>query len=133
MVTKSSIFGEEIAHQLLADRQALAAPRVSAEEFVKSILSVNPKAKLPAILAKENVKNWMVEEKVTPSILREAFSVARKNLRQAESETFVKRPKKRRVQQPETSDEAGATRPLENATPPRAGAPTLFNDFIVPN
>ncbi|WP_152639785.1 hypothetical protein [Sphingobium bisphenolivorans] len=133
MVTKSSKFGEEIARELLSDREALAAPRVSAEEFVKSILSVSPKAKLPAILAKENVKNWMAEEKVTPSILREAFSAARKNLRQAESETFVKRPKKRRVQQRETLDEAGATRLLDSSTPSLGGAPTLFNEFIVPN
>ncbi|RSU47574.1 hypothetical protein DAH51_24795 [Sphingobium yanoikuyae] len=151
MTNDEAELGAEVARELLADRELLAAPQVAAARFVKSLLAANPRVKLPAIVANQKAKNWMEAARVTPSILREALAAGRKELQTAEAKTTLKRPKTRRkttsVDAPPVSllNASRSDRALETSIRSKASgargdiAPAqprhvdLYSDVMVPN
>ena len=150
MTNDEAELGAEVARELIADRDSRAAPQAAAAQFVKSLLAVNPRAKLPAIIANQKAKDWMDAARVTQSILREALAARRKELQAVEAETALKRPKRQKKssidpQQPSTGKRpipqavSRATLPASTNSAHSVVAPTevrhadLYSDVMVPN
>jgi hypothetical protein len=70
--------GAEIGRETLHDREEGSAPRRAAQVFAVAVLRENPRAKLPAVLAKERTRRWMQEVGVTRSMLANAMASGRK-------------------------------------------------------
>lgn len=79
--TNAGQLGAEIGRETLADNGRNGAARAAARELVQAVLNVNPKAKLPAVFTKERVRRWMSETGVKEGMMREAFAIARKDMR----------------------------------------------------
>ncbi|CAD7339430.1 hypothetical protein FIM10_12125 [Sphingomonadales bacterium 56] len=150
MTNDEAELGAEVARELLADRELLAAPQVAAARFVKALLAANPRVKLPAIVANQRAKNWMEAARVTQSILREALAAGRKELKSASAETALKRPKKRQkyapvdaepvsTRNPRQQTASGTSAPADASSahsviaPKRAPHADLYSDVMVPN
>lgn len=128
-----------IGKQMLADQQANGAPRMEAANLIRSLLEVNGKAKLPALLAKAEVRAWMKDMRVTETMLREAFAAERKLLREKADSADLKIPARRRKKVTDASPADRAPRSLPPAAS-KASAPakvaSLFDstdDGMVPN
>ena len=148
MTNDEAELGAEVARELIADRDSRAAPQAAAAQFVKSLLAVNPRAKLPAIIANQKAKDWMDAARVTQSMLREALAARRKELQTIEAETALNRPKRQKKssihpQQPSTRPIPQAvsrpTLPASTNSAHSVVAPTevrhadLYSDVMVPN
>lgn len=150
MINDEAELGTEVARELLADRELLAAPQVAAARFVKALLAANARVKLPAIVANQKARDWMEAARVTPSILREALAAGRKELKAVNAQTALKRPKKRQKYAPVdaepvstrnarqqtalgTSVPSNASSDNSVIAPKRAPHADLYSDVMVPN
>lgn len=133
--TAAAELGTEIGRELLEDHYAKDAPRSAAADLIRTVLEVNPRAKLPALLTKVRVRDWMTETRVTETMLREALAVERKRLRDAKPKPALALPPKRQ----RTSTEKVAATPQiplmgqQGAATGPAPDAGLFDDGIVPN
>ena len=124
-MTTAKEFGAGIGRELLADHDAKGAPRIAAADMVRALFEVNPRAKLPALLAKGRVRAWMADTGVTECMLREAMTAARKTVREeAKTPEIILPPKRRKTtkapsakSRPSTSSPSIALLPASSAAP----------------
>lgn len=128
-----------VAAEMQVEDAAKGAPREEAHKFVNTLLGLNPKAKLPALVAKKHVRDWMNQNQVTMTILREAFAIERKRLHEAADSAALKIPPRRRKKAAGVASTPPVRKPVLAGTAPSgvaAVAADLFggdDDGMVPN
>ncbi|WP_137406063.1 hypothetical protein [Sphingobium sp. MP9-4] len=114
-------FSDRVAGALLKQRQSRSSPRAKAREFVVNLLGKCPDAKLPELIRLPEMREWMGHHKITESQLREALTLARRDVRNSADEIVAKRPQRRR-------------RMPVAVRPEKTAAPTdMFGGLIVEN
>ena len=75
-------FGAMIGKSLIEAEASADVPRVAATLFASEVFAHCPTVKLPALLRKDGVREWMNDARVSESMLRTALTNARKTSRE---------------------------------------------------
>lgn len=75
-------FGAFIGKSLVEAASNADVPRVAATQFATAVIAHCPMVKLPALLRKDGVREWMNDTRVSESMLRTALTNARKTGRE---------------------------------------------------
>lgn len=75
-------FGALIGKSLVEAESNADVPRVAATRFASAVIAHCPTVKLPALLRKDGVREWMNDARVSESMLRSALTTARKTSRE---------------------------------------------------
>lgn len=75
-------FGALIGKSLVEAASNADVPRVAATQFASAVIAHCPTVKLPALLRKDGVREWMNDARVSECMLRMALTNARKMSRE---------------------------------------------------
>ncbi|USI79098.1 hypothetical protein [Sphingopyxis sp. USTB-05] len=75
-------FGALVGKSLVEAASNADVPRVAATQFASAVIAHCPMVKLPALLRKDGVREWMNDARVSESMLRTALTNARKTNRE---------------------------------------------------
>jgi len=87
-------FGRRIGEKLQSAECSALKPTAIASAMACSLLAACRHAKLPAILAQDEVADWMRDNGVTASHLREALAQARREIREREERSKPAKPRR---------------------------------------
>ncbi|MFW2831680.1 hypothetical protein [Sphingomonas sp. ID0503] len=125
-----SEFGSMIGELLAKAETSDNVPGVAAAQMIAALLDKCDTARLPAILANPQVREWMLRTNVTENLLRRALTDSRKVRKAADEPAPLVLPPKRRKR---------AAPPLDEQITQRSTAATPSNslfdedDGFVPN